>query len=76
MMTINNALERQQNPYSDIRIMASPQLSKFGFGYTLDGQTTLIKAKHVDYQTNQWYDLRFTDPVAYFSTVQNLQVDR
>ena len=55
--------------------MASPQLSKFGFGYQLASANTIVVAKHVDYNTNKWYDLKFTNPVLYFATVQNIRAD-
>ena len=76
VMNIQNALEGGlSSPNSAIRIMASPQLSKFGFGYSADGVNTIIRAKHVDFNANQWYDLMFTDPILYFSTVQNINAD-
>ena len=56
-----------------ISVYSSPQLSKFGFGYSPDGSNMIIQAKHVDFSTAQWFDLQFDNPAAYLSSVQNIK---
>lgn len=53
-------------------IMASPQLTKFGFGYTRTLGSLTIVAKHVDFTQNILIDLSWEDPDDYIRRVTNI----
>lgn len=53
-------------------IMGSPQLTKFGFGYTRTLGSLTIVAKHVDYTQNILVDLNWEDPNDYIQRVTNI----
>ena len=66
-------VEQSMTGQSDFSVFTSPQLSKLGLGYYIPAQNmTQVIAKHIDWNSDKWYDLKFSDPTRYFTTVQKI----
>ena len=66
-------VEQSVSGQSTFSVFTSPQLTKLGLGYYIPAQNmTQVVAKHIDYNSEKWYDLKFSDPIRYFTTIQKI----
>ena len=78
LIGVTNAVthvEQLPDPNSKFGVLSSPQLSKIGFGYfDPSTNTTDVIAKHIDFNNNQWYDLKFSQPQRFLTTIQHIDI--
>ena len=66
-------VEQSLNGQSSFSVFTSPQLTKLGLGYFDPAvNITQVIAKNVNYNTNKWYDLKFSNPMHYLTTIQRI----
>ena len=68
----DSQIENWYQPVSTFSVFHSPQISKIGYGISNGTHLVKIIAKHVDYGQDKWFDMEFSEPGRFFTTVQDI----
>jgi hypothetical protein len=71
-VSIRGAVEHSNTTLSKMMVMASPQLTKFGTGFTNSTGGFEVVARSVDFNNGIIEPVQFSDPLLFFGTVQGI----